>query len=192
MLSEERNSWKKERRIRPFKLASGLLLSFMAIALAAPVSKCLALDNEKTRASLRGLPGFFLMVEDVRVEIEEEGLSRNEIYRYAEEYLSNAGIRVLSAEEWGETPGNPWLYLYPQVIRRGFGDERTFVFRISIEVKQRVELAERPVSEEIHATTWSRSILGTTRWIDEIMDGVEICLQYFVDAYRSVNRPQGS
>ncbi len=187
MESEDQCPREWVRRTTPSKCVAGILLSYLVFILTGIVSPCHALDNEKTRASLRGLPGFFLMVEDVRVDIEDDGLTRNDIHGLAEKFLTDAGIKLLSRDAWRETPGSPWLYLYAQVMRRGYGDDRVYVFRISIEAKQRVTLAGRPESEEIHATTWSRSILGKTRWIEEIKEGVEISLQYFVEAYRSVN-----
>lgn len=179
----------KARRTASHKRAAGILLSCLAFVLTGAVSPCHALDNEKTRASLRGIPGFYLVVEDLRVEIEEDGLTRNEIHRIAGEHLTAAGIRLLSGAEWEETPGSPWLYLYAHVMRRGHGDDRVYVFNISVEVKQRVNLAEKPDSEEIHATTWSRSILGRSAWIEDIKKGVEACIHDFVEAYRSVNGP---
>ncbi len=163
------------------------MLSCLAFAVIGPVSTSYALDNEKTRASLSGLPGFYLVVEDLRVEIEEDGLTRNEIHAFAGKLLADAGIRLFSMDEWQEAPGSPWIYLYAHVMRRGYGDDRVYVFNISVEVKQRVNLAGKPGSEEIHATTWSRSILGKSAWIEDIKKGVEICVQDFVEAYNSVN-----
>jgi len=172
--------------------ARWLLLALTVAVLAGHAEPCRALDNDKTRLSLKGLPGVYLMVEDLRLEIEEDGLTRNEIHGLAQELLSSAGIRLLSETEWQETPGRPWLYLYAHVMRREYVDERVYVFNISIEVKQQVRLARAQEAEPLHATTWSRAILGKSGWLEDIRKGVEICLQDFVEAYRSVNPPPAS
>ncbi|MCF8062011.1 MAG: hypothetical protein K9M82_05800 [Deltaproteobacteria bacterium] len=171
---------------------AGLLLLVLAVALAGYAVPCHGLDTDKTRASLEGLPGVYLMVEDLRLEIEEDGLTRNEIHGFAKKLLTSAGIRLLSEEEWQETPGRPWLYLYAHVMRREYVEERVYLFNISIEVKQQVRLSRAPDAEPIYATTWSRSILGKSGWLEDIRKGVELSLQDFIEAYRSVNgSPEG-
>jgi hypothetical protein len=169
-----------------------ILLLTLAVAMAGHARPGHALDNDRTRASLEGLPGVYLVVEDLRLEIEEDGLTRNEIHGTAKELLSKAGIRLLTEAEWLEAPGRPWLYLYAQVMRREYVQERVYLFNISIEVKQQVELVRTTDAEPVHATTWSRSILGKSAWLEDIRKGVEICLRDFVEAYRSVNTaPEG-
>ncbi len=192
MGSEERQGAKPLRRTEVRLCKCGLLLLALAAAPVGYARPCSALDNDKTRASLEGLPGVYLVVEDLRLEIEEDGLTRNEIHGLAEKLLTSAGIRLLSEAEWQEMPGSPWLYLYAHVMRREYVDERVYVFNISVEVKQQVRLARAPEAEPVHATTWSRAILGKSGWLEDIRKGVEICLQDFVEAYRSVNPPPAS
>ncbi len=189
MGSEGRKEHDAVRRTGLLVRTARCLLLALTVVLAAHAEPCLALDNDKTRASLEGLPGMYLVVEDLRLEIEEDGLTRNEIHGLAEKLLTSAGIRLLSEAEWQETPGSPWLYLYAHVMRREYVEERVYVFNISVEVKQQVRLARAPEAEPVYATTWSRAILGKSGWLEDIRKGVEICLQDFVDAYRSVNGP---
>jgi hypothetical protein len=172
----------RARRLAGFSV--GLMV---AMALWGFTSPCSALDNAKTRATLKGLAGVYLMVEDLRLEIEEDGLTRNEIHQTAWDRLESGGIRLLSEEEWRETPGSPWLYLYAHVMRREFVDERVYIFNISIELKQKAKLAVAPDADPVFVTTWSRTILGKSGYIDDIRKGVYLCLQDFVEAYRSVN-----
>jgi len=162
----------------------GLMAAMVVWGFTSP---CLALDNVATRATLKGLAGVYLMVEDLRLEIEEDGLTRNEIHQTAWERLESGGIPLLSEEEWHETPGSPWLYLYAHVMRREFVDERVYIFNISIELKQKAKLAVTPDADPVFVTTWSRTILGKSGYIDDIRKGVDLCLQDFVEAYRSVN-----
>ena len=142
------------RRRRLWRLLASLAAVVAALAAAGQASPCLALDNAATRATLKDLPGVYLMVEDVRLEIEEDGLTRNEIHQTALKRLESAGIRLLSEAEWRDIPGSPWLYLYAHVMRREFVEERVYVFNISIELKQKAALARTPDAEPVFATTW--------------------------------------
>ncbi len=166
-------------------LAVGAFLS--ALIVLAPPPAGLALDNDRTRASLQGLPGVFPVVEDLRVEIEEDGLTRNEVRRHLEQRLTDAGIRLLTEAQWRETPGSPWLYLYAHVMRREYVNERVYVFNISIEVKQKALLTRTTDAEPLHVTTWSRSFLGKSAWLEDVREALDLCIQDFVEAYRSVN-----
>ena len=168
---------------------SALLVTIAAfLSLVLGVVPAGAVDNERTRQTLRGLQGVYVVVEDLRLEIEEEGLTRNEIHKTAVEALGTAGIPVLSEEAWQEAPGSPWLYLYAHVMRREFVDERVYVFNTSIEVKQKVSL-ERAPEEDVFATTWSRALLGKSGYLEDVRKGIQLCLDDFIEAYRSMNTP---
>jgi hypothetical protein len=68
---------------------------FLALALAAPALS-FASDDEYTRESLRGLHGVYVLVEDLRPEVEQAGLTVAMIRTDAELKLRLAGIRVLT------------------------------------------------------------------------------------------------
>lgn len=164
-----------------------VLMAAAFLPLILGIASARAVDNERTRQTLRGLKGVYAVVEDLRLEIEEEGLTRNEIHKTAVETLRAAGIPVLSEEAWQEAPGSPWLYLYAHVMRREFVEERVYVFNISIELKQKVSLTRAPEEEAVFATTWSRALLGKSGYLEDIRKGVQICLDDFIDAYGSMN-----
>jgi len=164
-----------------------IALAFFCLSLG--VAPAESVDNERTRQTLRGLEGVYVVVEDLRLEIEEEGLTRNEIHKMAVETLGAAGVPVLSEDAWQEAPGSPWLYLYAHVIRREFVEERVFVFNLSIELKQKVNLTRAPEEEDVFATTWSRALLGKSGYLEDVRKGVQVCLEDFIDAYRSMNSP---
>ena len=166
-----------------------IALAIAVMALNGPAQPCLALDNATTRATLKGLPGVYLMVEDIRLEIEEDGFTRDEMDQLARKHLESAGVRLIPEEEWRDLPGSPWLYLYAHVMRREFVEERVYIFNISIELKQKATLARMPQEDPVFVTTWSRSILGKSGFLEDIRRGVELCLEDFVEAYRSVNGP---
>jgi len=79
-----------------------------------------AQDIEQTRNALRGLSGVYVMPEN---PLEEEairgGLSQDAIRTEVELKLRQAGIRVLSREEWEQAPGKPYLQVWPKVLKGG-------------------------------------------------------------------------
>lgn len=151
---------------------------------AAPGS---AMDNNQTRPTLKGLTGVHIIIEDLRLEIEEAGLTRDLINKLARQKLGSADIALLSEQEWRETPGNPWLYIYAHVMKREFVEERVFIFNISIELKQKVVLVRTQDRQPVFATTWSKAILGKSGNLDDVRMGLELCLEDFIEAYRSAN-----
>jgi len=177
------------RRGAPWGRLAFIAVAVAVMAVAGSASPCLALDNATTRATLKGLPAVYLMVEDLRLEIEEEGFTRNEMDQIARKLLESAGVRLIPEAEWLDMPGSPWLYLYAHVMRREFVEERVYVFNISVELKQKATLARAPDGEPVFVTTWSRSLLGKSGYLEDIRKGVEICLEDFVEAFRSVNGP---
>ena len=71
-----------------FFLAGALLLWSLAPAMAS--------DSEIDRASLKGLTGVFVLVEDLNPPEEQAGLKAADIQADAEQQLKAAGIPLLS------------------------------------------------------------------------------------------------
>jgi hypothetical protein len=159
----------------------------MIVLTTACALPALAMDNDQTRPTLKGIAGVHVVVEDLRLEIEEAGLTRDLIAKLAQDKLGSAGIKILSDEEWRETPGNPWLYIYAHVMRRELVKEKVFIFNIDIELKQKVLLVRIQDRQPVFATTWSKAILGKSGSLDDVRMGLELCLEDFIEAYRSAN-----
>src|SRR5437870_1323407 len=70
-----------------------------------------AQDSEHTRATLRGVQGLAVLVEDLRPGIEQAGLTKQQLIIDAELRLRKAGIPVMTREEAFATPGAPFLYI---------------------------------------------------------------------------------
>jgi hypothetical protein len=96
-------------------------------------------DNEFTRPTLRGLKEVGVLVEDLGPEIERSGLSITQIQTDVELRLRMAGIKVLSKEEYFETPWSPYLYVHVNVFKAEA--IRAYVYSISVELEQDVYLA---------------------------------------------------
>ena len=80
----------RERVGSSFVLSVFFLLSWPAMAFP--------LDNAQTRTSLRGLEGIYVIVEDLKPDVEEDGLTRRQIEVEVMKRLKTAGIKMLSEE----------------------------------------------------------------------------------------------
>jgi hypothetical protein len=147
----------------------------------------MALDNEKTRLTMKGLKGVYVVVEDLDLKIEGEGLGREQLQKGAELELGKAGIRILSEEEWRNEEGEPWLYIYVHVVKKLLQKKAVYIFHISIELKQKVRLL-RESGGEVFATTWSKAVLGKSGELKDVEKGLKAMLTFFIEAFNSVNQ----
>ena len=149
-----------------------------------------AQDNEDTRATLRGVEGVLVFVEDLGDDVEHAGLTRQQIRTDVELRLRKAGIRILTEAERVGMPGAPWLsvnvivYLHP--------DTRLAAFRIDVSLQQLAFLATD--GSRALVSTWSvgeTGIVGRRRLFD-LRNDVKDQVDAFVNAYLRVHpRPIG-
>lgn len=144
-----------------------------------------AQDIEQTRNALRGLGGVYVMSEN---PLEEDairgGLSQDAIRTEVELKLRQAGIRVLSREEWEQAPGKPYLQVWPKVLKGGVLGG--YIYHITVEFKQHVSLVRSP-SIQVFGATWSVEHMGYTPDLKDIRERMNDRIDKFIDAYLSVN-----
>lgn len=114
------------------------------------------------RKSLRGLQGIVVVVEDLHPDAEQNGLTKSQVRTDVELKLRQAGIRVMGAEESGQIPGSPYLYVNINTMKNDvlYGAFSTYTFCLQVAVKQDVTL-KRDSDLTVSATTWERQTLGT-------------------------------
>ena len=159
-----------------------LLVLFLLIS-----STAYAQQTKYNIESLRGLKGVNVVVEDLQPNIEADGLGRDSIQADVELELRLAGIRVLTEEERLKEPGCP--YLYVNVNSYKDSTIQTYVFSISVELKQDVILMRYLQTVVYGATTWYTSRVGIVRaqMVDDIRDFVKDDVDKFINDYLSVN-----
>jgi hypothetical protein len=144
-----------------------------------------AQDIEQTRTALRGLSGVYVMPEN---PLEEDalrgGLSQDAIRTDVEQQLRRAGIRILSREEWEQTPGKPYLQVWPRVLKGGVLGG--YIYYITVEFKQHVSLV-RSSDIKVFGATWSTEHMGYTPDLKDIRERMKERVDKFIDAYLSVN-----
>jgi len=170
-----------------FALVVSLLLVFAVLTLA-PLVFLRSSDAAEPdpRATLRGLSGVEVIIEDLGKEVEHTELSKKQLQTDVEHKLRHAGIPVLTRKEAFEQPGAPGLY-----VRLGTVPVPALgVYLLSIEVAvvQGVALTRDPAITTVVPTwrTASIGVVGTTK-VEQIQDAIGQYVDHFIHAYLAMN-----
>lgn len=143
-------------------------------------------DERSERATLAGLTGVRVEVEDIAADAEREGLTESDLQRDIEMKLQQAGIRVFTEAEWRTAPGKPTLNLEVRTLKP---DTKTYVVSITLELEQEVRLA-RDATVNVSATTWSappRLGIVAAGHFSSIRRDVREIVDQFIQAYLAAN-----
>jgi len=113
-------------------------------------------DGDFARATLRGLQGVFVLIEDLSPESERAGLTAQQRQTDVEEQLRHAGMPVLTQEQAFRVQGAPYLYVYVHLVPHPIG---LTAYSSLVEVNQRAALDRNGSSASV--STWSVQRLGT-------------------------------
>jgi hypothetical protein len=162
----------------------GLAVLWAPIGLPA-LGRC-ADDGDFARATLRGLQGVSLLIEDLPLEMARTGLTTQQLHTDVEEQLRHAGIPVLTKDHTFRVPGAPYLYVYVHLLPHPIG---LTVYSILVEVNQRASLDRNGASASV--STWGVQRLGSvgSRHLAAIRNDVRDRVDHFIHVYRSVNPP---
>ena len=164
-------------------------LPLAALVVTVLVSPGLAQEAPTTAATLRGLTGVDVVVEEVPTEpdVEKARLGSSAVQEDIESQLREGGIRVLSDEEWEAAPGRPWLFVRLQMLRPQAA-RRAFVYVISLDLMQQVGLA-RDSGINAVGMTWRTGEIGTVSAINvsRVRDSLRAQVDTFINAYWAVN-----
>jgi hypothetical protein len=149
-------------------------------------------DDELSRASLGGLAGVYAIVTPLPRDIEQGGITTQQIQTDVELRLRQAGIPVLTQKEWQRVPGAPYLHVQMYATREpSWG---SFAFRIKVEFKQLAYLVRDP-SRMVSPATWDVACIGSVglQRVELLRSDARDLVDQFINAYLSVNpRPAGS
>jgi hypothetical protein len=164
-----------------------LLPAALLVWSVAPVK---ASDSEIDRASLKGLQGVFVLVEDLNPPEEQAGLKSADIQADAEQELKAAGIPLLTKTQNIDTPGMPTLYISVSVASSTATD--LWPFSIDVNLEQQATLKRSPDTFVPTAITWHVGSIGAVdkSGIGSIRDRVNEQIARFVTAYFRVNLTQ--
>ncbi|MBU0515353.1 MAG: hypothetical protein KJ621_11330 [Proteobacteria bacterium] len=137
------------------------------------------------RVSLKGLPGVFLVVEDITPQAERDGLTRRLIRGDVAARLGRAGVKLLSRAQWVRTPGRPMLSVIVAAYKSKFGFYGVY---LSVRLRQ-VTLLQRDPAVATATATWSSDFLVVVRsgQLSNIRRKLTELIDHFIQAYWAVN-----
>ena len=158
-----------------------LLFVISALLLSLPYVNAEYVSDEKE--TLRGIKSMGVVIEDMSVEAEGDGLTKEKIRMDIEQKLRMSNIKVLDEKETAESP---YLYIEICIDKRSLS---TFIYEVSVSFKQLVCLKVKP-DVSCYATTWKRCYLGgvsQTRMERKVRENIQYLVDKFTDDYRAVN-----
>ena len=165
-------------------MKNALLLATVALLLLAMSGRsAMAFDDESTRATLKGLPGVWVWVEDFSDDAKRAGFNQQTFQTDVELKLRLAGIKILTEQERMFTSGIPYLYLNVNPLHGQHG--QIHAYTINLELNQWVWLGREP-SIRAPATTWSVGSVGYGK-LSNVRNAVKDLVDQFINAWLSVN-----
>ena len=176
------------------------------ILLCAWVSAGYGDVREDYRESLKGIEGVGVVVECLRPEAKEGGLTEQQLQTDVELRLRKAGVRVISFEETPlRAPGSPFLYVavnirpkavtyLKEAIPHRSKQLPIYPYGLDVEFRQAVTVVRDPSITVSTATTWiSGRIFGGVSIVTadlmrlQIRDHVAAEVDEFINDYLAVN-----
>jgi hypothetical protein len=144
-------------------------------------------DNETSRATLQGVEGVMVVVENLKPEVERGGLTQQQLQTDVELRLRQAGIRILTEQERFGVPGGPILHVNVSTPLKSDPNLDLAAVYIGIGLYQRASLETD--TSPILVSTWnveSVGIVGKAHFA-AIRNTVRDHVDEFINAYLSVH-----
>jgi hypothetical protein len=171
----------KQLRWSSLKKPSVMALAFMFVHVSPALS-----DTPLQRATLAGLTGVEVVVEEMDPAAEKDGLAESTLQTEVELKLRQEGIRILTSGERLVAPGNPYLYLRVRTIKNEMG---LYAFVTDLELIQEVRLTRNPAITSWAATWSAPGKIGTigSRKLPSVREPVRDIVDQFLNAYLAAN-----
>jgi hypothetical protein len=165
----------------------GLTLMIFVI-LTIGITPLLAINGKANLATLRGLKGVGVIIENLPSEVEKAGLLKNQLQVEVEFKLRSAGIKVLTREECAKTPGEPYLYININ-INTSKTESNLYPYTVDAMLIQKVMLVRDPDNVS-YAVTWSIGGVGSVdkSILSNLRANVEEVVDKFINAFLSENQ----
>ena len=167
-------------------------LLLVHVCLAAALFLPSLAEARLMQRTLMGVEESFVSVEGIPPSLEKHGLNAKQIKAGVEKMIREAGLRVLTSEEWRQKESRPCLsveirtYRYP-----GRSSEAGALYAYSVNVRffQTVSLVRDPLVRTIAPTWVSESAMGiiNEKNLMDIRDYVETFVAQFIKDHRLAN-----
>jgi hypothetical protein len=136
-------------------LAGMTCLSIISEVRAEPTDK--ELIDEERRMPLKGVKGFYVLIESLGDEEKKDGLSIDTLQNAVQLKLRSSGILVVSKDEWIKNP--EYLRLYINLNMLKLKSLSTYAYNMTLQIKEYVKLPRETVTF-CHVTIWNDSYTG--------------------------------
>jgi hypothetical protein len=166
-------------------IAVGIVLAVFASAAAAQQ------DSPSSRATLVGLPGFYVAVEDMDTAAERVGVTAAMLEADIKDRMQAAGIRLYSEDDFKHVLEVPQFYVNVNTLALQGAQAGLFTYNVSAEVRQAIKLARDP-SITSTSVTWRApgtvGTVGSDNFYVAIRDVVREQTDLLLGALRDANK----
>ncbi|HXI73237.1 MAG TPA: hypothetical protein VNN22_23100 [Verrucomicrobiae bacterium] len=159
------------------------LTSLIAVLLFAGLTARADVQRADSKESLRVLTGVYVICQ--LVDVQPEGLTTNRMETLVKFALAEAGVPVDAVPK--KFNGDANLSITIATIKQTQLD--VYVFTVTVEVAQDVQLTRDPKSKHLMSGTWRPDIQGITSpdRVDVIEQALKQMVNLFVKDYQAVN-----
>lgn len=159
--------------------------SILAVTLLPVAGQNALFDAE--RASLVGLPGVRVTVEELDEQWTKNGISEDALTTDAELRLRRSGVPVIASGD--RRRSLPYLYINVHLLDSQDVASGVVVYSITVELHQYAR--SQVTHQEVDAATWQRGALGTigVNNLRQVRDNVGDYVDRFINDYLAANPP---
>jgi hypothetical protein len=138
------------------------------------------------RYGLKGLKGFYVQVDRLPFDVEQRGLTQQQVQRDVELRLRKGGAVVLTREQAMNDPNAPRLHV--RILTSKVQHASLYTYCIVMNFGQAATLA-RDASISVDAVTWTKTGLGMikSKKLEEVRKVIAEITDEFLNAYLSEN-----
>ena len=136
-------------------ILGGVALGLIATAAAAQQ------DSQASRATLVGLPGFYVAVEDMDTAATRVGMTAAVLEADIKDRLQTAGIRMYDEDDFKHVLEVPQYYVNVNMLALHGPQAGLFTYNVSAEVRQAIKLARDPSITSTSVTWRAPATVGT-------------------------------
>ena len=151
-----------------------VLAIFLVVKFDLPTQVKIGVTNLIYGDEMRSIKGFRVSVDAPNPELEKDLLRREEVLQKLTANIEKAGIKILTDEEWKQTPGKPALNATIQAVKT---EKQNYQYTVTIEVTKNEDKGSG--SEKIK-TIWSTSGMGEGNVSDILMKIDEITSVFLI------------
>lgn len=143
------------------------------------------------RDSLKDLGGVYVLVENVKEDIQRRGLTRDLLKADVESRLRHAGIEVFEderqqdlARDVSNREPRGTTYLYVRVTTAGDASDGKYAYAVAVQLHQLLRTAQRDAPTLFYGPSWSSEQLGLAG-ADELRQRVRGAVTDLTDRFSS-------